>query len=129
MANPEQRQFDLFSTYVHLEDRGAATPIEVGPQFWQRDVGRYEDGRLMFAYHFEKDADHWEVHPEGEELVCVLSGAVDFVLEEPGGERTVALRGGDSYLVPRGVWHRQIVRTPGDLLFVTPGKGTKHRPR
>ena len=77
MANPEQRQLDLSHTYVHLADGGAAPPIEVGPQFWQRDVRRYEDGRLVFAYRFEKDADHWDVHPQGEELVCVLSGAVE----------------------------------------------------
>jgi len=31
------------------------------------------------------------------------------------------------YLVPRDAWHRFIVRTPGDGLFITPGSGTQHR--
>ena len=30
-------------------------------------------------------------------------------------------------VVPRGVWHRLLVREPGDLLFATPGPSTEQR--
>jgi uncharacterized cupin superfamily protein len=117
--------FSPHRTYVQLTDDGRAIPIEVGPDFWSQTVNKHADGRLAFAYRFERDSATWERHPAGEELVYVLSGAVDFVLED---DRVVSLHAGDGYLVPRNIWHRQIVRAPGDILFVTPGKGTEHRP-
>ena len=73
-------------------------------------------------------ADEWEMHPSGDELLYLLTGAIDAVLDEPGGERLVALRGGQACLVPQGVWHRLILRQPSDLLFITPAPGTRHRP-
>lgn len=45
------------------------------------------------------------------------------------GGRLVALEAGQTCIVPRGVWHRAVVRTPGDTLHITPGEGTQHRPR
>jgi mannose-6-phosphate isomerase-like protein (cupin superfamily) len=45
------------------------------------------------------------------------------------GERLVALEAGMTCIVPRGVWHRAIVREPGDTLHITRGEGTQHRPR
>ncbi|WP_437730121.1 hypothetical protein [Sorangium sp. So ce1335] len=30
-------------------------------------------------------------------------------------------------IVPRGVWHRQIVPAPSVMIFITPGDGTQHR--
>jgi mannose-6-phosphate isomerase-like protein (cupin superfamily) len=115
-------------TYVQLTDDGHALPIETGPDFWSHTVNQHSEGRLAFAYRFDRDTTTWEQHPQGEELVYVLSGAVDFVLELPDGEEVVELRGGEAYIVPRGMWHRQVVRAPGEIFFVTVGKGTQHRP-
>jgi oxalate decarboxylase/phosphoglucose isomerase-like protein (cupin superfamily) len=69
------------------------------------------------------------MHPAGDEVVCLLTGAVDVVLDEPDGERVVELRAGQTCIVPRGVWHRAIVQEPGDTLHITRGEGTEHRPR
>jgi mannose-6-phosphate isomerase-like protein (cupin superfamily) len=66
--------------------------------------------------------------PAGDELLYLLTGAVRIVLEQPDGERTLALRGGQGFLVPQGVWHRLILDQPTDLLFITPARGTRHRP-
>jgi quercetin dioxygenase-like cupin family protein len=74
------------------------------------------------------DFPHWERHPAGEELVVVMSGAIDFILEEPAGERTVRVSAGQAILVPTGVWHRGVVIEPGKALFVTEGEGTQHKP-
>jgi mannose-6-phosphate isomerase-like protein (cupin superfamily) len=126
--DPIGSPFSPQCTYVQLTDDGRALPIEVGPDFWSHTVNHHAEGRLAFAYHFDRNTTTWEQHPQGEELVYVLSGAVDFILELPDGEKVVELRGGEAYIVPRGVWHRQVVRAPGEIFFVTAGKGTRHRP-
>jgi len=125
--------FDPVRTYVHLTDDGeGATPIPVTDDFWQtiETRSRLHEGRLLTAYHFQAGRwDHWERHPAGDEVVCLLAGAMDLVLEAgDGDERVVELRGRSACIVPRGAWHRGIVRAPSDALFVTPGKGTQHRP-
>jgi mannose-6-phosphate isomerase-like protein (cupin superfamily) len=120
--------FDPSRTYVQLVDGGAAVPIQVGADFWQTTVNEHAEGRLAFVAHFDRDFPSWEMHPQGEELVYLLSGRIDFVLEGPAGEEVVELRAGSACIVPRGIWHRQIVHEPGDVFFVTAGKGTEHRP-
>ena len=126
-----ERGFDLRKTYMELADGGAARPIEADERFWPELMSgeRRIDGRLMIASQVSEDAPHWEMHPQGEEMVILISGAVDVVLEAPEGERVVALRpAARCCLVPRGLWHRFVVREPGELLFITHGEGTQHRP-
>ena len=131
--------FDLMNTYVFLQDGGRAPTIEVTESFW-RDLmsgsaaspgaGLVANGVgwLTAIYRFERDTPTWEMHPAGDELLVLLSGAIDIVFETDGGHRTVELREGRSCMVPRGMWHKQIVRTPGRELAITYGKGTQHRP-
>ena len=87
------------------------------------------EGRLTAVFPMTEDWPHWECHAAGDEPVFCLSGALDLVLDLPEGERVVALGPGKGVLVPAGIWHRGVVREPGDCLFVTPGEGTEHRPR
>jgi quercetin dioxygenase-like cupin family protein len=70
----------------------------------------------------------WERHPAGDAILCALSGALEAVLESEGSERVVSVPAGAVCVVPRGTWHRLVVRTPGRLLAMTYGKGTEHRP-
>ena len=123
--------FDLATTYVQLDDGPAAVPVEVDDEFWATIDRRPElqGGRLVGASQNAEDWDIWEMHPAGDEVVCLLSGAVDVVLDEPDGERVVQLKAGQTCIVPRGVWHRAIVHEPGDALHITRGEGTQHRPR
>ena len=123
--------FDLATTYVQLDDGPRALAVEVDDEFWQTIDRRSElqGGRLVGTFHNAQDWDIWEMHPAGDEVVCLLSGAIDVVLDEPDGERVVELEAGRTCIVPRGVWHRAIVREPGDTLHITRGEGTQHRPR
>jgi hypothetical protein len=41
----------------------------------------------------------------------------------------VELRAGLAVVNPRGAWHTVDVHEPGLALFITPGRGTEHRPR
>ena len=121
--------FDLDETYIHL-DLPNATELAVGPDFWQTIDQRTElsRGYLMMVGPMDATWTSWERHPVGEEIVYLLSGSVDFVLDLPGGDQTVELRGRACCIVPRNTWHRAIVHEAGDMLFVTPGEGTSHRP-
>jgi mannose-6-phosphate isomerase-like protein (cupin superfamily) len=123
--------FDLATTYVQLEDGPQAFAVEVDNEFWATIDRRPElrGGRLVGTFHNAEDWDVWEMHPSGDEVVCLLTGAVDVVLDEPDEERVVELTAGRTCIVPRGVWHRAIVREPGDTLHITRGEGTQHRPR
>jgi mannose-6-phosphate isomerase-like protein (cupin superfamily) len=131
--------FDLQRTYVFLEDGGRAPAIEVSEAFWHElmsgrptspDAALVANGAgwLTAVYAMDRDTPSWEMHPAGDELLVLLSGAIDVVLDGRDGQRVVALTAGASCVVPRGTWHRQIVRTPALELAVTYGKGTEHRP-
>ena len=126
----DRKSFDPTGTYVHLADGGAATAVPVDERFWAEIGNRTElhDGRLLMAHDVNADMTHWEMHPAGDELLFLSSGAVTVVLDEPAGERTVALGAGQVCIVPKGIWHRLSVQMPGRLLFITPGRGTQHRP-
>ena len=68
------------------------------------------------------------MHPDGDELLYLISGAVTVTLELPDGVRRVELGGGDAIVVPKGVWHKITMRTPGQLFHVTPGPNGDARP-
>ena len=69
------------------------------------------------------------MHPEQDELLFLLEGAIDVFLRaelEVGEEDTLHLRQGQACVVPKGMWHRQVVVAPCKMLFLTPE--TIHRP-
>jgi mannose-6-phosphate isomerase-like protein (cupin superfamily) len=124
------RSFSLASTYIHLQPDDSARVMEGGDKFWAGIAERtdLETGRLMGATGQSKDWDHWEMHPSGDEILTLLSGDLELVLDMPGGEQRARIRSGETFVVPRGIWHRGIVHAPGTLMFVTPGAGTQHKP-
>jgi mannose-6-phosphate isomerase-like protein (cupin superfamily) len=75
-----------------------------------------------------------EVHPDGDEFLYVVSGAMELILDDGdeqsvGVETTILLRAGDACVVPRGVWHRLEAVERSYLIHVTPGPNGDHRPR
>ena len=68
------------------------------------------------------------MHPDGDELLYMLSGAVTVTLELAGGDRFVDLGAGDAIVVPKGVWHQITMREPGRLIHITPGPNGDARP-
>jgi quercetin dioxygenase-like cupin family protein len=71
----------------------------------------------------------WERHPAGDEVVVVLSGRQTLIQEIGAQHHRTELRAGQAAINPRGVWHTADVHEPGSALFITPGRGTEHRPR
>jgi mannose-6-phosphate isomerase-like protein (cupin superfamily) len=131
IRQPTDATFDLADTYVQLDDGPAAIAVEVDDDFWEKVESRPElrGGRLVGAFHNTADWPVWEMHPVGDEVVCLLSGAIDVVLDQEDGERVVELHAGATFIVPRGVWHTATVHEPGDTLHITRGEGTQHRQR
>ncbi|MDX2215013.1 MAG: hypothetical protein SFY66_17120 [Oculatellaceae cyanobacterium bins.114] len=123
--------FNINSTYTVVDENGDATPVAVSDRFYQdleRQFGDFKGKRLISHYIFETDWNCWEMHPAGDEFVCLLSGHVDFILEQDGGEQVASLNVPGAYvLVPRGVWHTARVHTSSSVLFMTPGEGTQNR--
>ena len=122
--------FDFSDTYVHLDDGPAATTLKGGDDFWANLESRTElqAGRLVCAVRSTEDWSTWEMHPAGDEIIYLLSGAMDLHLQDAAGERVIELRPGAACVVPRGIWHRAIVHAPSDALYITRGAGTQHRP-
>ena len=122
--------FSLDSTYIHLRPDESAFAMEGGARFWAGIEGRHdlEHGRLMGSTGQNADWRHWERHPAGDESLVLLSGELELVLDTERGEERASLKAGQTFIVPKGVWHRGIVKKPGQLMFLTPGAGTEHRP-
>jgi mannose-6-phosphate isomerase-like protein (cupin superfamily) len=105
--------------------------MAVTDAFWEnlQSGAQPLEGFLVGRFEMTDDPPHWEIHPRGDEFFHLISGAVDVMLEEEAaGERRVALSAGQSFIVPRGTWHRIVVHEPADMIFFTYGEGTRHRP-
>jgi mannose-6-phosphate isomerase-like protein (cupin superfamily) len=59
-----------------------------------------------------------EMHPDGDELLYLVDGAVDIILDEAAGERCLGLQPGQAFVVPCGVWHRVMVKEPCRLCIL-----------
>ena len=118
-------------TYIHLAEDGVATQLPGGEEFWsmpEAEMERYGNGWLVSEFEFEADWPNWEMHPNADEFVYLLSGSVEVHLERPDGLHKVALKGSGAVIVPRGIWHTAKVAAPSRMLHVTRGAGTELRP-
>src|SRR5436190_11258570 len=87
------------------------------------------DGFTVGAPELTGDSPHdGEMHPDGDELLYLISGAATVTLELADGDRLVDLGAGDAVVVPKGVWHRITMREPGRLIHITPGPNGDARP-
>src|SRR5262245_7150167 len=68
------------------------------------------------------------MHPDGDEVLFLISGRLDVVLEEDDTQGVVEMTPGQALIVPKGVWHRVLPREPSQLLHITPGPGGEWRP-
>jgi mannose-6-phosphate isomerase-like protein (cupin superfamily) len=94
------------------------------------NYNNFKGHALISSYEFDEDWSNWEMHPNGDEIVILLSGSVTFVLRHREGEEFIDLESSGEYcVVPKGVWHTAKTRKKSRVLFVTPGEGTIHESR
>ncbi|GAA1952117.1 cupin domain-containing protein [Kitasatospora viridis] len=116
---------DLFAAALHVLPDGRVRAAE------RRMAASPDGGWQIAAFHVETDADvhadHWEMHPAADEVVCCLAGGARLYLRptEPGTpEQLVPLPAGHAAIVPRGRWHRLALDAPSDLMSMTLREGT-----
>jgi mannose-6-phosphate isomerase-like protein (cupin superfamily) len=132
-ADERGKPLDLRSTYAHLIEEGSASLIPISETYWTEvmrgEHSELEQGRLVSCFDFEKNWASWERHPHGEELVILLRGQVQLLLEHGAGVEQLRLtEPGQFVSIPRGTWHTVHTEGPCSMLFVTPGRGTEHKP-
>lgn len=125
------RTFAPSNTYVELAGHGVANTISGGEAFWSLPHAEIEEfGRNWLVSEFEFNADwpNWEMHPNGDEVVYLLSGAIVMLFETNAGFEEISMVAPTAIVVPRGVWHTATVRSSARMLHITRGAGTQHRP-
>jgi hypothetical protein len=90
------QRLDLSKTFVHLKNGGDTEPVAITPAFWREcSSGKRRYDRLAGIFEFRSAKDlhssMQEMHPEADEVLFVVSGAIDVVLEGSGGERSISL--------------------------------------
>lgn len=90
------------------------------------------DGHLLGVHEVGLASDlHpelWEMHPAGDEVLAMLSGEVTIDVATDTGHASQVLQAGCGLVVPAGMWHRLLLRSPGVLLTLTPPCDTRHAP-
>lgn len=128
-------RLDAHPLHLGLGATAVAQPAFCGGMDWYEAYGARHradgrEGRLVSRYRFTADWDSWEMHPEGDEVVLCLAGAMVLHQEFPDGVSTnVRLEAGEYAINPPGVWHTADVEHEADALFITAGLGTLLRPR
>jgi mannose-6-phosphate isomerase-like protein (cupin superfamily) len=67
----------------------------------------------------------WERHPDGDELLHVLEGAVEVTVLTADGPHRETVAAGSLFVVPSGLWHRQQAHARASLLFATAAETTE----
>lgn len=108
--HPGNEAFDLAGTFILINENPTATAIPLGPDFRERleksPIANSPSGRLISLGEQRADWGHWEMHPASDEILILLSGSLELILEEERRERSVVLNSLNAFVVPRGVWHR-----------------------
>jgi mannose-6-phosphate isomerase-like protein (cupin superfamily) len=130
-AREVNMSIDPSQTFVLLAADGRAVQVPGAEAFWSRPKSELDEfGQSWLVSEFECSSDwpNWEMHPEADEFVYLLSGEAIFQLQGKGGTTSIPLRDRGALVIPRGVWHTAKVLAASRMLFVTLGAGTQHRP-
>ena len=68
-----------------------------------------------------------EMHPDGDEILYLISGRVKVVFLDDD-EEDIDVRPGDGLVVPKGTWHRVDIIEPSQIVYLTPGPNNQFRP-
>jgi mannose-6-phosphate isomerase-like protein (cupin superfamily) len=86
-----------------------------------RIVARINDYDVRIAH--TRGEHVWHVHNDTDEFFLALDGQFDIALRDPDGtQRTVTLRVGDIFVVPKGIEH--MPSSPGEAILMFEPSGT-----
>lgn len=128
--------FDIRERPIHLGLGATATvepvfdkTMEWYARYAERHAADGADGRLVAFHTSSAPWPSWEVHPEGHEVVIVLTGKLTLIQQLGDTLHRIELTPHQIAINPPGVWHTADVDQPTTALFITAGAGTQHRPR
>jgi mannose-6-phosphate isomerase-like protein (cupin superfamily) len=126
-----RKPLQIAETFVVMSSSFQADTVAVTENLYAELDQAYGDfaGRSLISSHtFSNDWPTWEVHPNGDEVVVLVSGAAEMVLAAEGGDETMLLNeAGQFVVVPKGVWHTAKISSPTQMMFITPGEGTENK--
>ncbi|MBC3875370.1 cupin domain-containing protein [Undibacterium flavidum] len=118
----------LASNFIVLDTKQAATEIPVTPGIYEELDAKFDQfkGCLLIAeYTFSSDWSSWEMHPNGDETLYLISGDATLLLYSGGVESQIEFNVPGSFvIIPKGTWHTALVKNNCTILFITPGEGT-----
>lgn len=121
---------DPAETALVITSTATVVPKTVSPSLYAEldtEFDGFAGCSLVSRHIFTEPWGTWEMHPEGDEIVCLLDGDVDFVLWIDDAEQVVRVnKPGSCIVVPRGVWHTVRPYVVTSMLFITPGEGTQN---
>jgi len=121
MNQIEAIDFSQFSLDIHRDLSIRARQRQPGPP-------ERMDGMTMGIVTMEHNAPHnGEMHPDGDEILYVISGRVRVTGDSAPGE-ALDLGPGQGCVVHKGEWHQVDVLEPTQLVHITPGPSGEHRP-
>lgn len=86
------------------------------------------DGMTFGVASMSQNSPHGgEMHPDGDEVLYLISGRVRVVFLNDVSD-DVDMRPGDGLVVPQGVWHRVDIIEPSEIVYLTPGPNNQFRP-
>jgi mannose-6-phosphate isomerase-like protein (cupin superfamily) len=100
-----------------------ASPIPERP-----DPALPVDGMTFGVATMSENSPHGgEMHPDGDEVLYLISGRVRVVfLDSP--EHDIEVNPGDGLVVPRATWHRVDILEPSQIVYLTPGPNNQYKP-
>jgi homogentisate 1,2-dioxygenase len=126
MAQPVRFSGEIL---LHLTEGLDLDVMTGSSETWERkDAPELASGRLLSVWSYETSWGYEERHPDGDELVLLLAGEIDLMLDSGDGEQRLHLEPGEGCVVPAGTWHRAEIEEPSTALFITPvPANTEHR--
>ena len=107
--------------------------IGVGRDFSARTIAERPDPQIPVdgatfgvATMHENSPHNGERHPDGDEVLYLISGKVRVVFVD-GDHDDIDVSPGEGLLVPKGVWHRVDILEPCQIVCVTPGPNNQFR--
>lgn len=86
------------------------------------------DGATFGVATMSENSPHaGEMHPDGDEVLYLISGRVKVVfLDSPIDD--IDVLPGDGLVVPKGMWHRVDILEPSQIVYLTPGPNNEYKP-
>lgn len=86
------------------------------------------DGATFGVAAMSENSPHGgEMHPDGDEVLYLISGRIRVVFPDDPVD-AIEVQPGRGLVVPRGMWHRVDILEPSQIAYLTPGPNNKFRP-